>query len=97
MGRDDTSVTLIEKQEIINPFSSVFMTHKQAAVNYLHMSNVKLKQNGNHIIDQLSNLDYTTAYGTSSQCDAQISAFEVNETVIKMIIKGRSPMMRHVS
>ena len=70
------------------------MTRKQAAVNCL---NVKLKQNGSQIVDQLSNLDYVYAYGSSSQCDAQMCAFEVNEAVIKMIIKGRSPMMRHVS
>ena len=33
----------------------------------------------------------------SSQRRALLYIFEDNEAVIKMIIKGRSPMMRHVS
>ena len=33
----------------------------------------------------------------SSQCDSKLFIFEDNEAVIKMIIKGRSPTMRHVS
>ena len=33
----------------------------------------------------------------SSQSGAMLSIFENNEEVIKMIIKGRSPTMRHVS
>ena len=38
-----------------------------------------------------------TTNATSSQCEAQLYIFEDNEAVIKMIIKGRSPMMGHVS
>ena len=33
----------------------------------------------------------------SSQGESQLHIFEDNEAVIKMIIKGRSPTMRHVS
>ena len=33
----------------------------------------------------------------SSQNESQLNIFEDNEAVIKMIIKGRSPTMRHVS
>ena len=33
----------------------------------------------------------------SSQQEASLYVFEDNEAVIKMIIKGRSPSMRHVS
>ena len=33
----------------------------------------------------------------SSEGESQLNIFEDNEGVIKMIIKGRSPTMRHVS
>ena len=58
------------------------------------MSHVWLKKKG---VDQLSNLDHVATNASSSQCEAQLYIFEDYEAVIKMIIKGRSPMMRHVS
>ena len=42
-------------------------------------------------------MDYVTKKGHSSQGKSQLYIFEDNEAVIKMIIKGRSPTMRHVS
>ena len=60
------------------------------------MSNAKLRK-GNQDIDQLSNLDHVATNANSSQRRALLYIFEDNEAVIKMIIKGRSPMMRHVS
>ena len=59
--------------------------------------NTKPKRSGNRDAEQLSHVDYVTTNAFSSQCEAQWYVFEVNETVIKMIIKGRSPTMRHVS
>ena len=44
------------------------------------------------IIDDLDNVNVN-----SSRKEALLYIFEVNESVIKMIIKGRSPTMRHVS
>ena len=38
-----------------------------------------------------------TTNADSSQSKAQLYIFEDNDAVIKMIIKRRSPMMRHVS
>ena len=38
-----------------------------------------------------------TTNAASSQCQARLYIFEDNEGVIKMIIKGRCPMMRHFS
>ena len=38
-----------------------------------------------------------TTNATSSPCEAQLDIFEDNAAVIRMIIRGRSPMMRHVS
>ena len=57
-----------------------------AAGNCLRIRNVRLRR-----------VDRGTTNANSSQCEAQLYIFEDNEVVIKMIIKGRSPMMRHVS
>ena len=46
---------------------------------------------------ELSNVDCVSANVTSSRSGAMLYIFEDDEAVIKMIIKGRSPTMRHVS
>ena len=49
-------------------------------------------------VDQLSNADYVPTNTHSSQGDeSQLYIFEDNEAVIEMLIKGRTPTMRHVS
>ena len=48
-------------------------------------------------VDQLSGVDYVPTDTHSSQGEFQLHIFEDNEAVIKMIIKARSPTMRHVS
>ena len=48
-------------------------------------------------VQHLSNVDYVPTNTHSSQSESQVYIFENNEAVIKMIIKGRSPTMRHVS
>ena len=48
-------------------------------------------------VDQLSDVDCVHTHTHSSQNESQLYIFEDNEAVIKMIIKGRSPTMRHVS
>ena len=45
----------------------------------------------------LTNIDRVPSSGTHSGSNATLCVFEDNEAVIKMIIKGRSPTMRHVS
>ena len=45
----------------------------------------------------LTNIDHIPSNGTHSGSNAMLYVFEDNEAVIKMIIKGRSPTMRHVS
>ena len=42
-------------------------------------------------------VDYFTTNAHSSQGESQLYTFEGNEAVIKMIMKGRSPILRHVS
>ena len=46
---------------------------------------------------ELSNVDFVSSNVKSSQLGAMLYIFEDNEAVIKMIIKGRSPTMRHIS
>ena len=55
------------------------------------------KRTSNRDLDELSYSDQLITNANSFQCNVQLYIFENNETVIKMIIKGRSPMMRHVS
>ena len=48
-------------------------------------------------IDVMENTDFIPSNVQSSHQEALLFVFEDNEAVIKMIIKGRSPTMRHVS
>ena len=49
------------------------------------------------MIDDLDNVDFISSNVHSSRQEALFYVFEDNEAVTKMIIKGRSPTMRHVS
>ena len=49
------------------------------------------------MIDDLDNVDFISSKVHSSRQEALLYVFEDNEAGIKMIIKGRSPTMRHVS
>ena len=46
---------------------------------------------------ELCDVDFVSSNVKSSQPGAMLYIFEDNEAVIKMIIKGRSPTIRHVS
>ena len=48
-------------------------------------------------IDVIKDIDAVPSNVQSSHQEALLYVFEDNEAVIKMIIKGRSPTMRHVS
>ena len=48
-------------------------------------------------INDLDNIDFIPSNVNSSHQEALLYVFEDNEAVIKMIIKGRSQTMRHVS
>ena len=48
-------------------------------------------------IEELSTVDYVPTNTLSSQGESQLYIFEDNEAVIKMIIKGQSPTIGHVS
>ena len=48
-------------------------------------------------IDVMKDIDFVSSNVQSSLQEALLYVFEDNEAVIKMIMKGRSPTMRHVS
>ena len=48
-------------------------------------------------MDDLNSVDFISSNVHSSRKEALLKIFEDNEAVIKMILKGRSPTMRHVS
>ena len=49
------------------------------------------------MINDLDNVDFTSSNVNSSRQEALLYVFEDNKAVTKMIIKGRSPTMRHIS
>ena len=59
-------------------------------------TNQKRKQSQG-VINNLHNDDFISSNVKSLHQEALLYVFEDNETVIKMIIKGRSPAIRHVS
>ena len=48
-------------------------------------------------IDVMKDIDAVPSHVQSARQEAKLYVFEDNEAVIKLIIKGRSPTMRHVS
>ena len=52
--------------------------------------NIQKREQSQGVINDLDNVDFIPS-------KALLYVFEDNEAVIKMIIKGRSPTMRHVS
>ena len=58
---------------------------------------IQTKISSQHDNLELRNVDCVTSNAKSSQFGAMLYIFEDNETMIKMIIKGRSPKKRHVS
>ena len=57
---------------------------------------VKRYQKSQGKINMMENIDSVPSNVQSSRQEALLYVFEDNEAVIKMIIKGRSPTMRHV-
>ena len=55
------------------------------------------RKQSQRVINNLDNVDFIPSNVNSSRQKALLYVFEDNKAVIKMIIKGRSPTMRHVS
>ena len=58
---------------------------------------IQKRKQSQRVINDLDNVDFIPSNVNSSHQEALLYEFEDNEAVIKMIIKGRSPTMRHVS
>ena len=61
------------------------------------VNDVNKHHNSQGKINVMMNIDSVPSNVQSSRQEALLYVFEDNEAVIKMIIKGRSPTMRHVS
>ena len=60
-------------------------------------TNFQCERKSHGMIDDLNNVDFISSNVHSARQEALLCIFEDNEAVIKMVIKGRSPTMRHVS
>ena len=58
---------------------------------------VQKRKQSHRVINDLDNVDFIHSNVNSSHQEASLYVSEDNEAVIKMIIKGRSRAMRHVS
>ena len=58
---------------------------------------IQKRKQSQGVINDLDNVDFIPSNVNSSHQEALLFVFEDNEAVIEMIIKGRSPTMRHVS
>ena len=58
---------------------------------------IQKRKQSHGMINDLDNVDFVPSNVNSSHQEALLYVFEDNEAVIKIIIKGRSPTMRHVS
>ena len=58
---------------------------------------IRKQKQSQGVINDLDNVFFISSNVNSSHQEASLYVFEDNEAVIKMIIKGRSPTMRHVS
>ena len=58
---------------------------------------IQKRKQTQRVINDLDNVEFVPSNVKSSHQEALLYVFEDNEAVIKMIIKGRSPTMRHVS
>ena len=68
--------------------------HSQQVQGNLSTSPTRKKIPGK--IDDLNNVDFISSNVNSSRQEPMLYIFEDKEAVIKMIMKGRSPTMRHV-
>ena len=77
--------------------------NRTSEIPKVHQSNKNQKEhpaagNGNvRSVDQLSQMGHVTSKIQSSQGDSKLYIFEDNEAVINMLMKERSPTMRHVT
>ena len=89
---------------IVADLGNTNQSHKERGDPFMNKREVRPKLHTIHkrkqsqrVINDLENVDFIPSNVQSSHQEALLYVFEDNEAVIKMIIKGRSPTMRHVS
>ena len=82
------------REEVNNQASRIRARNETQKHHYHHQ---KEERHNNREVDELSTMDHVVTNANSSQGEAQLYIFEDNEAEIKMIMKSRSPTMRHVS
>ena len=76
---------------------SVFRSVTQTSDRTGRLVNIERSLKSQKKIDVMEDIDSVPSNVQSAHQEALLYVFEDNEAVIKMIIKGRSPTMRHVS
>ena len=76
---------------------SVFGSMTQTTERTVRLVVTERSQKSQGKINVLNNIDCVPSNVRSARQEASLYVFEDNEAVIKMIIKGRSPTIRHVS
>ena len=84
-------------KEVLCSSNSTKTPTNRAAGNCSRNHKSTPKREGNRDVDQFSHLHNVTTNANSSQGEFLLYISEDSDAVIKMIMKGRSPTMRHVS
>ena len=79
--------------QIVSVFGNTIQTHERPVRPVVTDKN----QKSQGMTNVLNNIDCVPSNVQSSHQEALLYVFEDNEALIKMIIKGRSPTVRHVS
>ena len=98
-------IPALEKWDlIVAVFGNTNQSHKEQGDLLMNKREVRSRPHTIHkrkqsqrVIYDFDNVDFIPSNVQSSHQEALLYVFEDNEAVIKMIIKGRSPTMRHVS
>ena len=95
----DTGLRLdgLRAPELWDLIVSVFGSVSQISERTVRLVDVKRNQKSQGKINVMENIDSVPSNVQSSRQEALLYVFKDNEAVINMIIKGRSPTMRHVS
>ena len=81
------------REEVNNQASRNRVRNEMQSTN----TNTETKRDNNREVDEFSHVDHVVTNAKSSHFEAMPYIFEDDEAMIKMIIKDRSPTMRHVS
>ena len=82
---------------IVLVLGNTIQTHDRTGQPVVNCDKDHVHQQSRGMINVLNNVDRVPSSVQFSHQEALLYVFEDNEAVIKMIIKGRSPTMRHVS